>query len=164
MKVWWRSGYLTARRSDLRKSLQTDRRTDRQTDDGRLAIALAHSWNELKTILKVGLYLTESLFIRYVTLRRRCRCRRIHRQRRNVRHRDGGAKTAAPKCPEPLFIYYATNSAEWKETYKLGGLLFSRPTLHTVSRWCYAVLGACRQSFRISATDERRHHVGLLCR
>jgi len=23
------------------------RRTDRQTDDGRLAIALAHSWNEL---------------------------------------------------------------------------------------------------------------------
>ena len=24
------------------------RRTDRQTDDGRLAIALAHSWNELK--------------------------------------------------------------------------------------------------------------------
>ena len=24
------------------------RRTDRQTDDGRRAIALAHSWNELK--------------------------------------------------------------------------------------------------------------------
>jgi len=35
----------------LRKTLQTDRRTDgqtdRQTDDGRRAIALAHSWNEL---------------------------------------------------------------------------------------------------------------------
>jgi len=28
----------------------TDGRTDRQTDDGRLAIALAHSWNELKMI------------------------------------------------------------------------------------------------------------------
>jgi len=26
----------------------TDRRTDGQTDDGRLTIALAHSWNELK--------------------------------------------------------------------------------------------------------------------
>jgi len=34
----------------LRKSLQTDGQTDRQTDDGRLAIALAHSWNELKTV------------------------------------------------------------------------------------------------------------------
>jgi len=43
VKVWWRSGHLPGRRSDLRKSLQTDRRTDRrrtdgQTDDGRLAI------------------------------------------------------------------------------------------------------------------------------
>jgi len=28
----------------------TDRRTDRQTDDGRLAIVLAHSWNELKMV------------------------------------------------------------------------------------------------------------------
>jgi len=37
-------------RSDLRKSLQTDGRTDRQTDDGRRAIALDHSWNELKMI------------------------------------------------------------------------------------------------------------------
>jgi len=27
---------------------RTDRQTDRQTDDGRRAIALAHSWNELK--------------------------------------------------------------------------------------------------------------------
>ena len=44
VKVWWRSGHLSARRSDLRKSLQTDR----QTDDGRLAIVLAHTWNELK--------------------------------------------------------------------------------------------------------------------
>jgi len=44
VKVWWRSGHLSARRSDLRKSLQTDR----WTDNGRLAIALAHSWNELK--------------------------------------------------------------------------------------------------------------------
>ena len=41
MQVWWRSGHLSARRSDLRKSLQTDRRTD----DVRRAIALAHSWN-----------------------------------------------------------------------------------------------------------------------
>ena len=48
VKVWWWSGYLSARRSDLRKSLQTDRQTDRRTDDGRLAILLAHSWNELK--------------------------------------------------------------------------------------------------------------------
>jgi len=46
VQVWWQSGHLSAR-SDLRKSLQTDRRTD----DGRPAIALAHSWNELKTIL-----------------------------------------------------------------------------------------------------------------
>jgi len=45
VQVWWRSGHLSARRSDLRKSLQTDKRTD----DGRRAIALAHSWNELKT-------------------------------------------------------------------------------------------------------------------
>jgi len=44
VQVWWRFGYLSARRSDLRKSLQTDGRTD----DGRRAIALAHSWNELK--------------------------------------------------------------------------------------------------------------------
>jgi len=41
-------GHLCARRSDLRKSLQTDGQTDRQTDDGRRAIALAHSSNELK--------------------------------------------------------------------------------------------------------------------
>jgi len=46
VKLWWRSGHLSARRSDLRKSLQMDG----QTDDGRLAIALAHSWNELKTV------------------------------------------------------------------------------------------------------------------
>jgi len=44
VQVWWRSGHLSARRSDLRKSLQTDGRTD----DRRRAIALAHSWNELK--------------------------------------------------------------------------------------------------------------------
>jgi len=44
VQVWWRSGHLSARRSDLRKNLQTDVRTD----DGRRAIALAHSWNELK--------------------------------------------------------------------------------------------------------------------
>jgi len=43
VQVWWRSGHFRARRSDLRKSLQRDRRTD----DGRLAIVLAHSWNEL---------------------------------------------------------------------------------------------------------------------
>jgi len=48
VQVWWRSGHLSARRSDLRKSLQTDRQTDGRTDDGRRAIALAHSWNELK--------------------------------------------------------------------------------------------------------------------
>ena len=28
------------------------RRTDRQTDDGRLAIVLAHSWNELTSLQK----------------------------------------------------------------------------------------------------------------
>jgi len=28
---------------------RTDRQTDGRTDDGRRAIALAHSWNELKT-------------------------------------------------------------------------------------------------------------------
>ena len=32
VQVWWRSGHLSARRSDLRKSLQTDRQTD---GDGR---------------------------------------------------------------------------------------------------------------------------------
>ena len=42
VQVWWRSSHVCGRRSDLRKSLQTDRRTDRQTDDGRRAIALAH--------------------------------------------------------------------------------------------------------------------------
>ena len=30
VQVWWRSGHLPARRSDLRKSLQTDGRTDRR--------------------------------------------------------------------------------------------------------------------------------------
>ena len=30
VKVWWRSGHLCARRSDLRKSLQTDGQTDRR--------------------------------------------------------------------------------------------------------------------------------------
>jgi len=49
VKVWWRSGHLPARRSDLRKSLQTDGRTD----DGCRAIALAHSWNELKIIMDI---------------------------------------------------------------------------------------------------------------
>jgi len=38
VQVWSRSGHLPARRSDLRKSLQTDGQTDRRTDDGRLAI------------------------------------------------------------------------------------------------------------------------------
>ena len=33
VQVWWRSGHLSARRSDLSKSLQTDRRTDGQTTD-----------------------------------------------------------------------------------------------------------------------------------
>ena len=48
VQVWWRSGHFSARRSDLRKSLQTDGQTD-----GRRAIAVAHSWNELK--MKLGL-------------------------------------------------------------------------------------------------------------
>jgi len=52
VQVWLRSSHLPARRSDLRKSLQTDRQTDKQTDrrtdDGRLVMVLAHSWNELK--------------------------------------------------------------------------------------------------------------------
>jgi len=50
VQVWWRSGHLSMRRSDLRKSLQTDRQMDGQTDEGRRAIALAHVWNELKII------------------------------------------------------------------------------------------------------------------
>ena len=50
VQVWWRSGHLSVR-SDLRKSLQTDRQMDGRTDDRRRAIALAHSWNELKTAL-----------------------------------------------------------------------------------------------------------------
>jgi len=33
VQVWSRSGHLPARRSDLRKSLQTDRQTDGQTTD-----------------------------------------------------------------------------------------------------------------------------------
>jgi len=45
VQVWWRSGHLPVRRNDLLKSLQVDGRTD----DRRRAIALAHSWNELKT-------------------------------------------------------------------------------------------------------------------
>jgi len=56
VQVWWRSGHLRARRSDLRKSLQTDR----QTDDGRRAIALAHSWNELITLATVYKQLQEN--------------------------------------------------------------------------------------------------------
>jgi len=51
VQVWSRSGagHLSARRSDFAQKF-ADGRTDRQTDDGRLAIALAHSWNELKTV------------------------------------------------------------------------------------------------------------------
>ena len=30
VQVWWRSGHLSSRRSDLRKRLQTDRQTDRR--------------------------------------------------------------------------------------------------------------------------------------
>ena len=33
VQLWWRSGHLSARRSDLRKSLQTDGRTDGRTTD-----------------------------------------------------------------------------------------------------------------------------------
>ena len=33
VQVWWRSSHLPSRRSDLRKSLQTDGRTDRPTTD-----------------------------------------------------------------------------------------------------------------------------------
>jgi len=33
VQVWWRSGHLSARRSNLLKSLQTDRQTDGQTTD-----------------------------------------------------------------------------------------------------------------------------------
>jgi len=39
----------------------TDGRTDIQTDDGRLAIALAHSWNELKTALQKKTAITTPL-------------------------------------------------------------------------------------------------------
>jgi len=37
---------------------QTDRQTDRQTDDGHLAIALAHSWNELTKLM--GIFMVET--------------------------------------------------------------------------------------------------------
>ena len=67
MQVWWRSGHLPARRSGLRKSLQMDGRIDRRTDDGRLAIVLAHSWNELKTT--VG-WLNELLTVHFLRLQR----------------------------------------------------------------------------------------------
>ena len=40
----------------------TDRQTDGQTDDGRRAIALAHSWNELK-IVQLKLKLNEEILI-----------------------------------------------------------------------------------------------------
>jgi len=42
----------------------TDGQTDRQTDDGRLAIALAHSWNELiKKSLAACVCLCVSVFL-----------------------------------------------------------------------------------------------------
>ena len=44
VQVWWRSGHLPAKRSDLRKSLQTDGRTDRR----RTPHDCISSWNELK--------------------------------------------------------------------------------------------------------------------
>ena len=62
VQVWWQSGHLSARRSDLRKSLQTDRWTDGRTDDGRRAIALAHSWNELKSHIKVVYCLLQKIY------------------------------------------------------------------------------------------------------
>jgi len=39
VQVWWQSSHFCGRSSDLR---EVYRQTDRQTDDGRLAIALAH--------------------------------------------------------------------------------------------------------------------------
>jgi len=89
VKVWWRSGHLSARRSDLRKSLQTDRQTDRRTDDGRLAIVWAnnHSWNELKQHSRVHYitaHSTEFLYFIYVryTPPTRLNCRVESRRRR----------------------------------------------------------------------------------
>jgi len=45
VKVWWRSGHFLQEAICAKVYGQTDRRTD----DGCLAIVLAHSWNELKT-------------------------------------------------------------------------------------------------------------------
>ena len=42
VQVWWRSGHFSARRSDLRKSLQTDGQTDRRRTPRHCI------WNELK--------------------------------------------------------------------------------------------------------------------
>jgi len=44
VQVWWRSSHFCGSSSDLREKVyrRTDGRTDGQTDDGRLAIALAH--------------------------------------------------------------------------------------------------------------------------
>ena len=44
----WQYGHCEKKR--FAQKFTDGRRTDRQTDDGRLAIVLAHSWNELKII------------------------------------------------------------------------------------------------------------------
>jgi len=80
VQVWWRSGQLSARRSDLRKSLQTD---DGRTDDGRRAIALAHSWNELKIMLYMS-FCEYTLWFHIKNTITTAVCATIHRRRSSV--------------------------------------------------------------------------------
>ena len=46
----------------LREEALAQKFTDRRTDDGRRAIALAHSWNELKTFI-IQPYCIDNIFL-----------------------------------------------------------------------------------------------------
>jgi len=60
VQVWWRSGHLSARRSDLRKSLQTDRRTDRRRTPRHCISSLAKNDNGSPEIREINPVSTKS--------------------------------------------------------------------------------------------------------
>jgi len=56
---------------------RTDKQTDGRTDDGRRAIALAHSWNELKKLL-ILLTKTNNIMYKKAQLTPRLRATAVH--------------------------------------------------------------------------------------
>ena len=87
-------------------------RTDRQTDDGRLAIALAHSWNELKKAMIYELDCCATL--RYVTLRYVCSPQKLV----IVKKTSTTNSAATPASPGPSCIEH-NKAALSTQSYRL---------------------------------------------